>query len=67
MTANRDDLYQRFGPLLLEAVVRLMLAEINKLRKEAGLPERTLQQVVESLQTQVDSLEGYPWMEDDHA
>jgi len=48
--------YQKFGPLLLEAAVDLILDEINLLRTKAGLSEKTKQQMVDTLSNKIDSL-----------
>lgn len=59
---QRDDLYQRFGPLLKEAVLLLMLQEINILRQEAGLPERTEADMYTAIKNKVNELDDYDWM-----
>ena len=61
--ATREELYQKFGPKLVDAIVQVILDEINILRVEAGLPERTGAQVVDALNTKVDSIINYDWME----
>jgi len=60
--ATRQDLYEKFGPLLLEAVVLLVLDELNLLRQRAGLPPRTAQQLLDSLDDRLSELPEYPWM-----
>jgi len=57
--ANREDFYKKFGPLLLEAVVDLILDEVNLLRTKAGLSERTKQQMVDGLIDKWNSLPFY--------
>lgn len=61
MTTGREVLYRKFGPLLLEAIVRTVLQEINILRTAQGLPLRTLEQVSDTLNTVVDSLPLHDW------
>lgn len=59
---TRDQLYKRFGPLELEAIVRVIFSEINILRVKAGLAERTVQQGIDALETQLNLLTKYDWM-----
>lgn len=61
--ANRDELYREFGPLLLEAIVLIMLDEINELRTNIGLSPRTKQQVLNTLDTKLDGLTNYTWLD----
>jgi len=61
--ATREELYQKFGPKLVDAVVQVILDEINILRVEAGLSERTGPQVVDVLNAKVDSIPNYDWMD----
>ena len=60
---TRDEIYQRFGPLMLEAIVRVIFSEINILRTRAGLEPRTLQQGIDALETHLGQLSKYQWME----
>ena len=62
--ATREDLYQKFGPQLLEALVKLMLQEINLLRIEAGLTERTSQQLIDALSAKLSETPVYDWMDE---
>jgi hypothetical protein len=59
---TRDQLYKKFGPIELEAVVRLIFSEINILRVRAGLAERTIQQGIDALESQLSALTKYDWM-----
>lgn len=59
---TRQSLYRQFGPKLLEAIVLVIKDEINLLRAEHGLAERTNQQLVNALQAKLDTLEDYDWM-----
>ena len=59
---GRDDLYKHFGPLLLEALARVILDEINILRNKIGLPERDLSQVTDAIETKLNELNKYDWM-----
>ena len=60
--ATRDELYQKFGPIIIEAVIRILFNEINTLRQNAGLPARTVQQAIDALETQIGQLSKYGWM-----
>ena len=59
---SREELYRHFGPLLLEAMIRVILDEINILRVNAGLPERDLSQVVSAIDAKLNQLAKYDWM-----
>ncbi len=61
--STRDELYRRFGPVFLEAIVRIIFSEINILRTRAGLEPRTIQQGIDSIETQVKQLSAYQWMD----
>ncbi len=62
--ATREELYKKFGPLLFEAITRVILDEINLLRNQAGLPERDLVQVSSAVETKLNQLDKYDWMND---
>ncbi len=61
---TREELYEKFGPLLLESIVRVMKDEINILRAGAGLPERTDEQVLAAIGSKLSPLTEYDWMKD---
>ena len=61
MAATREELYGQFGPRLVEAVVTLLLDEINALRTNASLSERTPQQMVDAIDAKLAALGPYPW------
>lgn len=62
--ATRAELYRKFGPLILEAVVLIIKDEINILRQEAGLPKRTNQQLIDTIESKLNELEEYDWMKE---
>lgn len=62
--ATREGLYRQFGPMLTEAVVLVILDEVNALRTEAGLQERTGAQVIDAVQTKLDGLSIPDWMKE---
>ncbi len=59
---TRQEIYRRFGPKILEAVVMVIKDEINILRAAHGLPERTNQQLINAIESKDDSLPLYDWM-----
>jgi len=59
---TRAELYRKFGPLILEAIVMIVKDEINILRQKAGLAERTNQQLMNAIESRLDELEEYDWM-----
>ena len=58
---SRNVLYRHFGPRLFEAMMSLILDEINNLRANAGLPARTKQQVQNAIKTKLDDTPKYDW------
>lgn len=61
---TREAMYRQFGPILLEAVVRVVKDEINILRAQHGLSARTDQQLINALETKMAELPKYAWMTD---
>jgi hypothetical protein len=59
---NREELYRRFGPKLIEAIVSVIRDEINILRVKAGLPERTTQDIESAISNKLDNTKDYEWM-----
>lgn len=59
----RDDSMKKFGPKLAEAVVLLILEEINILRVNLSLSERTTGQLLTQLNNRIESLPDYDWMD----
>lgn len=59
---TREELYRKFGPKLIDAVVQLTLEQINVLRVKAGLPEITGQQLIDAISNRLDSIPDYDWM-----
>ena len=56
---KRDKYYGKFGPKAIEAIVNVILKEINRLRVEAGLEERTKEQMLNALEIEYSSLLDY--------
>lgn len=62
IVSEREELYRKFGPLLLEAVILVILENINRLRNEQGMPEITEQDLIDSLENHLGELQPYYWM-----
>lgn len=63
--ALRDNVYEKFGPLILEALFDTMLDEINELRTRAELPERPKEAFLGSVHNHLNHLEPYDWMNEE--
>lgn len=63
---TRDELYQHFGPILLEAIVLIVRDEINILRSQLKLSKRTDQQVRDIISNKLSNLSKYDWMKEEH-
>jgi hypothetical protein len=63
LMANRDTLYRKFGPLIIDAIMVLVFQEINSLRTKVGLTPYTSQQAIDALQSKLELLSKYDWME----
>ncbi len=59
---TRSELYRKFGPRLTEAIVLVIKDEINTLRTQAGLPERTNDQILTAIGNKLDTVEEHDWM-----
>lgn len=62
-STTREDLYHKFGPMLIEAVCLVVKDEINLLRVEAGLPVRTNEQLINAIDSKLETIEKYKWMD----
>jgi len=62
--SDRRKFLEEFGPLLTEALARLVLAEINILRAKAGLAPRTFVQLVTGIKQILDTLPDYEGMDE---
>jgi len=61
---KRSEVFQYFGPKLSEALLRLTYREINKLRKEQGMPEITMDDVYDEVLNDALHLPDYKWMDE---
>lgn len=62
---GRDELFRKFGPLLTEAFMLLILDEVNRIRNHVGMPAVTKQDVLDQINNHLSELEPYEWMETD--
>lgn len=62
--ATRSEVFRKFGPLLNEAMMLVILEEINRLRVEVGKPPRTEQQMLDQLNNHSSDLEPYDWQKE---
>lgn len=63
--AQRDDTYQKFGPLLMEALTDCLLDEINELRINTGLPLITKDHFLGKSNNTQNHLPPYNWMNEE--
>ena len=59
---TREEIYQKFGPMLIEAIVLVIRDEINLIRTQAHLPERTNSQIMGAISNKLNTLGKYNWM-----
>lgn len=62
--ALRDDTMRMFGPILLEALVSMVLDEVNITRQQLGLPPRTKQELLQTINNHTTTLQPYDWMDE---
>lgn len=61
--ALRDNIYQQFGPVLIEALFDTTLEEINELRTKLSLPPIPKEEFLGRVHNNLNHLEPYDWME----
>lgn len=61
--STREQLYRKFGPQLIEAIVMVIKDEINLLRAQHGLAPRTNQQLINAIDTKLADVNEYNWMQ----
>ena len=61
---TREELYEHFGPKLIEAVVLVVKDEINLLRTQHGLSDRTNEQIIGAIGNKLNGIANYDWMEE---
>lgn len=61
--SERDDLIEHFGPFLFEALVRILVEELNRLRSQLGMPLITKENFFTEINNDLSHLEPYEWMD----
>lgn len=61
--SQRDDLFEQFGPLLLEGIVISTLELVNESRRAQGWPDITMQDFYTKINNHLTELEPYDWMD----
>ena len=59
---QRDELFEQFGPLLLEAIVILHVEEANRIRSKLGMPQITKEIFFTEINNHLSEVEPYDWM-----
>ena len=62
MPSERDNLFQQFGPILLEAFMIMVLDETNRLRKKLNMTQLTQLDVLNEISNHLSELQPYSWM-----
>jgi len=60
--SQRDDLFRKFGPILLEAFTIIAIEETNRLRAQIDMPQITKQDFLNKINNHLSELEPYDWM-----
>lgn len=59
---TRHTLFRQFGPKLTEALLLVILTEINTLREEQGMQPLTIQNLIDEASNHITEIEDYDWM-----
>ncbi len=59
--AKRDDLYRKFGPVLIEAIVLVTLEEVNRVRTALSLPPVTDDALMDAIEAKLTAAQKYSW------
>lgn len=63
-SVTREELYQRFGPKLIDAQVRAQMKFNNRILRHLDLPELSLQDAVDAIVNELESIPDYDWMKE---
>lgn len=63
--AKRDELFGKFGPILIEALFDFLLDNVNALRRNQGMPEITKDEYLTQLLNHITEIPPYDWMSGD--
>jgi hypothetical protein len=58
----RDNIFQKFGPLLQEALLEMWLEELNELRVALGKQPLTKDYILGKCNNNLNHLDDYDWM-----
>lgn len=61
--AERDELFRKFGPLLLETIVIMVVQETNRLRTELGMQLITKEMFFDEINNHLSEVLPYDWMD----
>ena len=61
---QRDELFRKFGPILFEAVVIMIVEETNRLRTQLNMPLITKQDFSDEINNHLSELLPYDWMQE---
>ena len=61
--ATRDEVFIKFEEKMLEALLRLLVVQLNMVRSQVGLPDLTQEGALNALNDMYDILPEYPWQE----
>jgi hypothetical protein len=61
---TKGELFQKFGPKLLDAIMQFNISENNILRAKLGLPEKTEEQIIDTIAEKLEKISDYQWMKD---
>lgn len=59
----RDEVFERFGPKLMEALFLAWLRELNEIRIELGKQPLTEEYILGRLHNDMNHIDDYDWME----
>lgn len=62
--AQRDELFRKFGPILLEALVVSLVELINEHRRARGWPDITTEEVLTRMENHATTILPYNWMDE---
>lgn len=60
--ALRDDITERFGPKLIDTLIKQFVDELNEVRERVGLRPRTRDELYSKLIERNDRTANYSWM-----
>lgn len=63
--ASRDETFAKFGPMLFEATLEALIERSNEIRRAQNIPEITMQDITDEINTRIDKLEPYDWPDEE--